>query len=337
ESPGSYGTGLPGAVTASETWDSDDKLAELYMSRMSSIYGRDMWGESYEDVFRMNLRDVDAAVHSDSSNLFGVIDNDDFYQYLGGIGLAVRSLTGEKPEMYVANLESVDNPQVITLNEAFRTELRARYFNPKWTSGMMEYDYAGAREFAKFTENMWGWDVMTPEMVTDSDWDEIYNIYVNDKYDLGTKEFFNTSNPYAYQSMTARMLETTRKGYWDASDEVIQSLVKEYVESVVENGVTCCHHTCGNPLLDEYVQGLLSVAGVSEQDADMYRRMMDEATQRAASGKGVGDYVEGYEMQDESTQSADTGPMSFSGSDIMGLLIVLLAAGAIYAGYRRRF
>ena len=335
ESPSSYGVGLSRPVTASETWDSEDKLADLYMSRMSSIYGQDIWGESYEDVFRMNLMDVDAAVHSDSSNLFGLLDGDDFYGYLGGLGLAVRSLTGENPEMYVANLESVDNPQVITLNEAFRTELRARYFNPKWTSGMMEYDYAGAREFAKFTENMWGWDVMTPDMVTDSDWDEIYDIYVNDKYDLGTKEFFNKTNPYAYQAMTARMLETTRKGYWNASDEVIRSLVKEYVESVVENGVTCCHHTCGNPLLDEYVQGLLSVAGVSEQDADMYRRMMDETTQRAASGKGVGDYVEGYEMQYESTQSADTGPMSFSGSDIMGVLIVLLIVGAIYVGFRK--
>lgn len=119
----------------------------------------------------------------------------------------------------------------------------------------MEYDYAGAREFAKFTENMWGWDVMTPDMVTDSDWNEIYNIYVNDKYDLGTKEFFNSSNPHAYQSMTARMLETTRKGYWDAFDEVILSLVKEYVESVVGNGVTCCHHTCGNPLTGRICSG----------------------------------------------------------------------------------
>ncbi|HJH32703.1 MAG TPA: cobaltochelatase subunit CobN [Methanosarcinaceae archaeon] len=335
ESPGSYGTGLPGAVTASETWDSDDKLADLYMSRMSNIYGQDMWGESYEDVFRMNLRDVDAAIHSDSSNLFGVVDNDDFYQYLGGIGLAVRSLTGENPEMYVANLERADNPRIITLNEAFRTEMRARYFNPKWASGMMEYDYAGAREFAKFTENMWGWDVMAPDMVTDSDWDEIYDIYVNDKYDLGTKEFFNTSNPYAYQAMTARMLETVRKDYWNASDEVIQNLVKEYVESVVENGVTCCHHTCGNPLLNEYVQGLLSVAGVSEQDADMYSQMMDEATQHTASGKGVGDYVEGYEMEDESARSEDAGPMSYSGSEMMGLLIVLLATCAIYIGYMK--
>ncbi|MCD4806765.1 MAG: cobaltochelatase subunit CobN, partial [Methanococcoides sp.] len=383
ESPGSYGTGLPGAVTASETWDSDDELADLYMSRMSNIYGQDIWGENYEDVFRMNLMDVDAAIHSDTTNLYGLIDNDDFYQYLGGLGLAVRSLTGDNPEMYIADLKSVDNPQIITLNEAFRTELRARYFNPKWIEGMMEYDYAGAREFMKFTEHMWGWDVTTPGLVKDSDWNEIYDIYVNDKYDLGMDEFFN-DNPYQYQSMTARMLETARKEYWDASDEVLQNLVKEYAESVVESGVTCCHHTCGNPLLDEYIQGVMSMPGVvSQETIDEYNKLMQEATQRATpssessthssssgttasasivestsnqtmvSDAGYGttveqapdtsqqntpdNYVEGYEMTKESTTSdSASSSTSFSGADILGSVLVILAVSVIFIGFRRR-
>jgi cobaltochelatase CobN len=387
EAPGAYGTGLPGAVTASDTWDNEDKLADLYISRMSNIYGQDIWGDNYKDVFRLNLMDVDAAVHSDSSNLFGIIDNDDFYQYLGGLGLAVRSLTGENPDMYIADLSNVDNFQMVTLSEAFRIELRARYFNPKWIEGMMEYDYAGAREFMKFTEYMWGWDATTPELVKDSDWNEIYNIYINDKYDLGLDEFFKNENPYQYQSMVSRMLETARKDYWDASDEVLQNLVKEYVESVVKDGVTCCHHTCGNPLLNEYISGMLSVPGLSAEDIEKYRHLMDEATGRQTeqpatekviddsssgawrrlqnsragnestdSGSGAGldaelmqdadaggegasnpaDYVEGYEMQDESAQSADAGPMSFSGADLVGMLLVVLAAGAIYIGFRRR-
>ncbi|MEA1984823.1 MAG: cobaltochelatase subunit CobN [Euryarchaeota archaeon] len=308
ESPGSYGTGLPGVVTASETWDSEDKIADLYMARMSNIYGQDMWGESYEDVFRLNLMDVDAAVHSDTSNLYGLIDNDDFYQYLGGLGLAVRSLTGENPEMYVADLTSVDDPGIITLNEAFRKELRARNFNPKWISGMMEYDYAGAREIMKFTENLWGWDVMTPDMVTDSDWNEVYNIYVKDKYDLGTKEFFDTNNPYAYQAMTARMIETVRKDYWDASDEVLQDLVKEYAESVVENGVTCCHHTCGNPLLDSYIQGVMSIPGVvSQETIDEYNKLMQEATQRESSSSDSSSSSSGGIGEPEIVKTTDSG------------------------------
>ncbi|MDA0524166.1 cobaltochelatase subunit CobN [Methanococcoides alaskense] len=381
ESPGSYGTGLPGAVTASETWDSDDELADLYMSRMSNIYGQDIWGENYEDVFRMNLMDVDAAIHSDTTNLYGLIDNDDFYQYLGGLGLAVRSLTGDNPEMYIADLKNVDNPQIITLNEAFRTELRARYFNPKWIEGMMEYDYAGAREFMKFTEHMWGWDATTPGLVKDSDWNEIYDIYVDDKYDLGMEEFFN-DNPYQYQSMTARMLETARKDYWDASDETLQNLVKEYAESVVENGVTCCHHTCGNPLLDSYIQGVMSIPGVvSQETIDEYNKLMQEATQRETSSSasstrssssgttasasivnttstssvdgGYGttteqatessqqntpdNYVEGYEMTKESTTSdSSSSSTSFSGADILGSVLVILAVSVIFIGFRRR-
>jgi cobaltochelatase CobN len=324
--------------------------------------------------------DVDAAVHSDSSNLYGIIDGDDYYGYLGGIGLTVRVLTGETPELYIANQESADNPQMITLKEAFRIELRARNFNPKWITGMMECDYGGARQMMKFIEYLWGWDVTNPDMVVDSDWNTVYDIYIKDQYDLGLDEFLKSENPYQYQSITARMLETARKDYWDASDEVTQSLVKEYVESVVKDGVTCCHHTCGNPLLDKYIQGIMSVPGVvSEETAAEYNRLMQEATQhetvskKYSSGSSTGttkiiesgsgnqtiesdagygtsadpaqempmkeasdDYVEGYEMTKKSTPDNAASQPSFSGSDVMGAILVLLAVGAIYMGFRRR-
>ena len=53
--------------------------------------------------------------------------------------------------------------------------------------------------------------------------------------------------------MTARMLETVRKGYWQADDETRATLVREYLESVAEHGVGCSDNTCGNPRLLEYV------------------------------------------------------------------------------------
>ncbi|MDG6243563.1 MAG: cobaltochelatase subunit CobN [Methanolobus sp.] len=289
EAPGTYGTGMSEAAAASNTWEDDSELAELFISRMSNIYGKDAWGVSYEDVFRMNLVDVDAAIHSDSSNLYGLIDNDDYYQYLGGIALAVRTLTGENPSMYVADFKSATNPKVVALSEAFRNELRARYLNPSWISSMMEFDYAGAREMMNFVEHMWGWDAMTPDMVKDSDWNQIYDVYVADKYDLGLEEYFK-ENPYQHQSTLARMLETTRKldsegnPYWDASDEIIQDLVKKYAESVVNDGVTCCHHTCGNPLLDSYVQNVMTTTGIVDVSTmKEYHRLMQEATHRTTS------------------------------------------------------
>ena len=47
-------------------------------------------------------------------------------------------------------------------------------------------------------------------------------------------------------------------------------------------------------------------------------------------------YVEGYEMTKESFEKPDEGGMSFSGADIVGTLFVLLAAGGIYLGMRKK-
>jgi cobaltochelatase CobN len=254
EAPGSYGTGLSSAIDASDTWEDTEKLVDLYLSRVGNVYGSDGWGEPNQALFRENLAAVEAAVHSRSSNVVGVIDNDDCYQYFGAISLAVREITGTGPEMYISDLRTPDRPQTTTLREFIRTELNARYFNPKWIEGMMEHGYAGARYMdTQFTENLWGWTVTNPEIIGGDVWDRVFEVYMNDKYDLGLDQYFS-ENPYAYQSMIARMTEVARKEYWDPDQEVLEKLARDYEQSVEMNGVTCCHHTCGNLALADYMQ-----------------------------------------------------------------------------------
>ncbi|WMW21082.1 cobaltochelatase subunit CobN [Methanolobus mangrovi] len=279
EAEGTYGTGLTSAVEASDTWDNTSEIADLFISRMSNIYGVDVWGDNYEDVFKLNLINVDAAIHSDSSNLYGLMDNDDVYQYLGGLGLAIRSLGGDV-SLYIADFTSVDNPEVITLGEAFSKELAARYLNPSWLTGMMEYDYAGAREMMKAVEYMWGWEATTPDLVTDSDWDKIYETLVLDSQNIGVDDFLK-ENAYQYQSVTARLIENIRKGSWTPSDpDTLNNLVNELVKSVNENGVTCCHHTCGNAQLADFIAGKMQAAGVTAEMQAAYNELMYEATLR---------------------------------------------------------
>ncbi|MHC1566839.1 MAG: cobaltochelatase subunit CobN, partial [Candidatus Syntropharchaeia archaeon] len=259
EESGNYGTGLPDAIAASNTWNDTAKLANLYINRLGYAYGDCGWSLVNPDLFRENLRGVDVAIHSRSSNLYGVLDNDDQFSYLGGLALAVRKLTGHTPDLYITNLRDPHNPETETLESFLRRELVARYFNPKWIEGMRVHDYAGAREMMKFTEYLWGWDVVTPDIITADMWNQVYDVYIQDKYNLGLKDFFDSSNPYAQQSITARMLEAIRKGYWTPSEDVKTVLAETYKKSVEEYGVTCCHHTCGNPLLQDYMQGILSV------------------------------------------------------------------------------
>ncbi|WAI01743.1 cobaltochelatase subunit CobN [Methanogenium organophilum] len=264
--PGAYGTGLSSAIDSSDTWENEDKLTDLYLSKLGYVYNGEDWGEPNKALFRDNLGDVDAAVHSRSSNLYGLVDNDDCFQYFGGLSMVIKSISGTGPDMFITDLRSAGKPQTTTLSDFILKELDARYFNPKWIEGMMEHGYAGARYMdKKFLENLWGWSVTNPDIISSDVWDKVFDVYVNDKNNLGLDEFF-AENPYAYQSMVGRMMEAARKGYWDADSEALETLAREYQESVRTNGVTCCHHTCGNLALSSYIQGVMNA--LAQKNAD---------------------------------------------------------------------
>ncbi|CAD6491053.1 MAG: Outer membrane protein assembly factor BamB [Candidatus Argoarchaeum ethanivorans] len=294
EAPGTYGPNLDSAIGASGTWNNSSKIGELFISRMNYIYGDSSWGISSEEMFRLNLAQTDAIVHNTNSNLYGFIDNDDVFQYVGGLALAYTASGGKGSlDFYVTdNRDPDEGPTASTLESVIQRELRTRYFNPKWIEGMMGEGYAGGREMSRFVEYLWGWEATIPDMITDNMWQQVYDVYVNGAYngkynlDMDINTFTNENNPYAYQSMTGRMLETIRKGHWTPSDEVLNTLVYEYVESIVEHGVTCCHHTCGNPFLDKFVEGVVSVPGadvVSDETYAKYRKIMDDATGKTSA------------------------------------------------------
>ncbi|MDK2947924.1 MAG: hypothetical protein PWQ63_1084 [Methanolobus sp.] len=307
---GTYEIGISNAIEASGTWDDEAQIGELYLSKMGFAYGTELWGQQCSDLLRQNLMNVDASVHSDSSNLYDTLDNDDFFQYFGGLNLATRYVSGKTPEMYVSDTRDSANSGMVTMEKYLTTNLRSRYLNDKWIEGMMASDYAGARMMSEFVDNLWGWEVSNPDLVDDSMWETVYNTYINDEM----REFFNANNPGAYQSMTGRMLEAYRKGYVEFSDDIVNNLVNEYMESVADNGATCCHHTCGNPLLDEFVQGNMAAAGVSQQVIDAYKSKMFDATQRNEFQTQQQPDTSSAKVKDDSLNSVQRAMVSGSGS-----------------------
>jgi len=356
---GKWGTGLTHATPRSSTWEEESMLADLYIGTMSHVYGESIWGEQLQDLFRQNLNGTEIAVFSRSSNVLGILDTDHPYEFLGGLGLAVRSVTGETPTMYINNLRDPNRPTTETLSQFLSRELRTRYFNPHYIEGMMEHDYAGAREIADGFANLWGWEVMDPDTVTNFMWREMYDVYITDKHDLGLEKWFNENNPWARQSIAARMLEAIRKGYWDPSDEVKETLAEEYQKSVEEYGVTCCGHTCGNPLLDDYVSGMLPTLTTDppekpDSSGNREGTYPPTPTPKPSAPKSttnetqsedisaipggakdipvieeseevVGQVIEKTEMKTDIT---------LSGMELLGLVAVLLVLGLIYAGFR---
>ncbi|MBU1170949.1 MAG: cobaltochelatase subunit CobN [Proteobacteria bacterium] len=375
EKTGSYGNGVSNRVQASAMWASDEAVSDEYLKRVKYAVGQGKWAEPAAQTFTENLRGVDIAVHSRSSNVIGIIDTDDFYEYLGGMSLAVKHVKGEAPDTLVTMHRKKDEVMVENVAKTIGRELRTRYLNPQWIEGMKKDNYAGAREMAQFTENLWGWQVTVKDAVDDAKWRQVYEVYVEDKYGQDLKEFFNENNPWAYQSITARMLETARKGYWKADEATLQKLAVEYAVNVVEKKVACSHHTCNNPMLNQMVLTMISVPGVlppemAEKFKQAIEKMAEKPLEQQVSerkeflaqlheklGKerqaeleesikaqhetteketaNKSPEVEGYKMEDMNNQD-ETPSLTSSGVQWAAALFVLGVLALFFWGIRRR-
>ncbi|BBO82570.1 cobalamin biosynthesis protein CobN [Desulfosarcina ovata subsp. sediminis] len=281
EKVGSYGNGVSGRVHNSAMWDSDEAVSSTYLKRVQYAVGQGRWAVPVKAAFTENLRGVDIAVHSRSSNVIGIVDTDDFFEYLGGMSLAVKHVRGEAPETMVTMHRRKDEIMVEDVAKTIGREIRTRYLNPQWIQGMKQDNYAGAREMSEFVENLWGWQVTVSDAVDAAKWEQVYDVYVEDKYGQDLNAFFNQHNPWAYQSITARMLEAVRKDYWKPDEQTVNKLAAEYALNVIEKGVACCHHTCNNPMLNQMVLNIISLPGIlSPEMAEQFKVAIEKMAQK---------------------------------------------------------
>jgi cobaltochelatase CobN len=140
-----------------------------------------------------------------------------------------------------------------SMEEAVWTEAQATLFNPEYIKAMQQGSASSAETLAETFRNTYGWNVMKPEAIKDELWDEIYDTYVDDQYDLGIQDFFEDENPYALQEMTAVMMETARKGLWEASPEQVQALAALHAELIEKYGAGCSGFVCGNVKLRDFI------------------------------------------------------------------------------------
>lgn len=234
---GAYGSGLGASTLVSDAWDADSRLANLYLSRMGYFYGADnsQWGvkrDDVKDLYAKQLSGTDIAVFSRSSNIYGLMSSDDPFQYFGGLALAVRSIDGKSPEMMISNLRNAEKAKVESAAKFMAKELRTRDYHPRWLKEMQKEGYSGATTMASRVSNFFGWQVMDPTLVRDDQWQELFEVYVQDKHELGISEWFEDVDAKAQQQIIERMLEAIRKDYWNAADETREVLVERYDELV---------------------------------------------------------------------------------------------------------
>lgn len=231
---GDYGSGVDEPIMQSDTWETDKKIADNYLATMGNFYGADTgrWGEQVNNLYAKQLSGTDVAVFARSSNLYGMITSDDPFEYFGSLALAVRNIDGKSPEMMISNLRNVKKAKMETAASMLAKELRTRNFHKRWITEMQKEGYSGAVTMSGNLNNFWGWQVVDPNVVRNDQWDEFFEVYVEDKYELGLNEWFEEVNPKSQKQMLERMLEATRKDYWQADAEIVQAMIERYQELV---------------------------------------------------------------------------------------------------------
>jgi len=250
---GTYGTDLPAAIEDSGTWEKEGQVAELYLRRMGFAYdGKGGGAHSLKlpdvDLLAENLKGVKAAVLSRSTNNQGLVSLDHTFEYLGGLGLAVRHLTGDSPELFVTDLRDTRTFRNKTAADFIAVELRTRDLHPRYVAELMEEGFNGATSMVSHTDNLFGWTVMEPEAVRPDQWAAWHDVYIADKHDLGLRDWFMETHPGALAQVAARMLEAVRKGYWEPSEEMKRSLIEAYQASTTDKDFQL-----HNPALEAFI------------------------------------------------------------------------------------
>jgi cobaltochelatase CobN len=260
DAPGTYGAGVNRLVERSGSWDDRADIANAYIRRMGHAYGENISGEPQQELFTQRLSSVGNTYLGRSSNLYGLLDNNDTFDYLGGLSLAVETVKGEVPENFILKHEDNTNVSIEPLSVALLSELRGRFLNPQWLEPLMDEGYAGARTMgSEFFEYLWGWQVTNPDVVKSWVWDEVKSVYIDDRHGIGLDMFLEENhNVHVKSNMLAVMLVAAQKEFWEADQVTLEQLSQQFADLIVENGLPGSGHTSPNSPLFNFIKDYVS-------------------------------------------------------------------------------
>lgn len=281
--PGAYGAGVNRLVERSGAWQERRQIGELYLKRMGHAYGIDKHGEPAQEVFKQQLGQVSNTFLGRASHLYGLMDNNDAFDYLGGLNLAIETLTQSPPQSSVIDHANSNNLKIEPLSQALLSELRGRFLNPQWIKPLIKEGYAGARTIgSEFIEYLWGWQVTSPQIIDDWVWEEVKSVYIDDKNNLGLKEFFNQQhNPHVKTNILAVMLVAIDKDFWNAEPQTTQQLVDEFSDNIIKYGIPGSGHTHAKHPVYDFVKQRLSPQKAAALEEVLQRSRLDDVSDKS--------------------------------------------------------
>lgn len=314
---GMYGTGIQGMVTSGDKWQDEKEIADTYINNMGATYGSDKnWGGFQAGLLRAVLHNTDVVVQPRQSNTWGALSLDHVFEFMGGMNLAVRNVTGKDPDAYFADYRNRNNVKMQELKEAIGVESRSTVFNPAYIKEVMKGKASSASQITEVVTNTYAWNVMKPDVIDNEMWDQLYDVYVKDSHNLGVQGFFKAQNPAALQEITAVMMETARKGMWKATDQQLSDVALLHTDLVKEFGASGSGFAGSNVKLQDFIS-----QKSTPENAAQYKEQLRKMNTADASS----DISKGGKVLKKDSVSRDANSEKNSLNGILVVSVVLVA------------
>jgi magnesium chelatase subunit H len=231
---GAYGANVNHVVDHGG-WKDDAELADVYVRRKGFAYDVGGKPSRQEAVLSHLLASVDVAYQNLDSIELGVTTVDHYFDTLGGISRAVRSVRGAAAAVYIGDQTRGDGT-VRTLSEQVALETRTRALNPKWYEALLEHGYEGVRQIESHVTNTLGWSATTGQ-VAPWVYQQLTQIYM---LDPAMRERLAALNPKASAKVANRLIEAHERRYWSpdkATMDVLRRAGEELEDRIEGIGV----------------------------------------------------------------------------------------------------
>ncbi|MFD2014689.1 cobaltochelatase subunit CobN [Vibrio olivae] len=186
-------------------------------------------------------------------------------------------------------------------------------------------------------EYLWGWQVTNPTLVGDWAWQEVKEVYMDDRYQLGLDDFLEQGhNVHVKSNMLAIMLVAIHKGFWNADQATTQQLADAFAQLVIKHGLPGSGHTTPDHPMMPWLKSLLS-GDKRQAFTEVLQQAQQDSPQRQEIHSLKEVKLEQESQQPQSTQS-DSQPSEPSASWLTWLIsgvIGLFFVAIVMLSYRQ--
>lgn len=335
------GTGVSDLLNNIASWQNSSdgvsyEAASVYESRISNAWTVDASGNivvkpAEKAAFVYLLSHVDLVIQNLDST-WRYLDSDDYTDWFGGL-LNAANVHGAVPNTMLLDIRNKNNVVTNTISQEVSKEVMGTITNPQWLQAMTS-SIGGWNQLSQNFENLIKSIFTTQKYAEDENGKAIHQTNKGNNTGLISNELFTNVvktvvysdylvadadyKSYAMQSMTGWAMTLAMNNYWKTNDnKLMKDLIQKYVDGANKYGVACCHHTCGNVNLHEWILKTGSQFGV--KGLERYSQQYYSATKTGTvlgtgdSGNGAGSGSGGEGNGTGSNGGTQIGDSSFQG------------------------